>query len=360
MIFDLAKVRTNTEKSRGSKSHFDFIDESALEEHVKVRVLLNKALEVFSGEARSEIISRIKKNDEEKFHSVCFELLVAFIFKQLDCEIEEHPNIIGSEKHPDFFIKFKSGESFYLELVTVQEYDDWSLEECKRFIRDLRDEEYYLNINSVDGRDLSHDEYKEFRGNIKKWWNINKKIKNSKLVWKNSDGSFSIELEILETSDLGLSSMFVWVNFHTQLLKSLKKKAKRYGDLEHPYIIATTFRPSSFSIGLQQIPELLERTLYGGASIFNPETGQTELLRNLWNTNTQTQTYNNVSGVLFFDEMNVYRVFEPFKYCLFLNDFSNRPAPSVLQSLFNFYYVKDNESYQGNRLVLNSLFNSCI
>ena len=102
MIFDLAKVRTNTEKSRGSKSHFDFIDESALEEHVKVRVLLNKALEVFSGEARSEIISRIKKNDEEKFHSVCFELLVAFIFKQLDCEIEEHPNIIGSEKHPDF------------------------------------------------------------------------------------------------------------------------------------------------------------------------------------------------------------------------------------------------------------------
>ncbi|MNF11679.1 hypothetical protein D3C80_2129410 [compost metagenome] len=58
--------------------------------------------------------------------------------------------------------------------------------------------------------------------------------------------------------------------------------------------------------------------------------------------------------------MNVYRVFEPFKYCLFLNDFSKRPAPSVLQSFFNFYYVKDNESYQGNRLVLNSLFNSCI
>ncbi|MCU4615870.1 hypothetical protein [Acinetobacter lwoffii] len=360
MIFDLTKVRTNTEKSRGSRSHFDFIDESALEEYAKVRVLLNNALEVFSVEGRTEIISRIKKNEEEKFHSVCFELLVAFIFKKIGCEVEDHPNIIDSEKHPDFLITFQNGESFYLELVTVQEYDDWSLEECKRFIRDLRDDKYYLNINSIDGRDLSHDEYKEFRENIKKWWNINKKIKNSKLVWKNSDGSFSIELEILETGELGLSSMFVWVNFHTQFLKSLKKKAKRYGDLEHPYIIATTFRPSSFSIGLQQMPELLERTLYGGASIFNPETEQYELIRNLWNTNTQTQTYNNISGVLFFDELNVYRVFEPFKYCLYLNDFSKWPAPSVLQSVFNFYYVKGNKSYQGSRLVLNSLFNSCI
>ncbi|WP_301430213.1 hypothetical protein [Acinetobacter baumannii] len=360
MIFDLTKVRTNTEKSRGSRSHFDFIDESALEEHAKVRVLLNKALEVFSAEGRSEIISRIKKNEEEKFHSVCFELLVAFIFKQIGCEIEEHPNIIGSEKHPDFLITFQNGESFYLELVTVQEYDDWSLEECTRFIRDFRDDKYYLNINSIDGRDLSHDEYKEFRGNIKKWWNINKKIKNSKLVWENSDGSFSIELEILETGELGLSSMFVRVNFHTQLLKSLKKKAKRYGDLEHPYIIATTFRPSSFSIGLQQMPELLERTLYGGGIIFNPETGKKEPIRNLWNANTKNKTYNNVSGIFFFDELNVYRVFEPFKYCLFLNDFSTRPAPSVLQSLFNFYYVRDDKLYKGYGLTLNSLFNGCI
>lgn len=360
MIFDLTKVRTNTEKSRGSRSHFDFIDESALEEHAKVRVLLNKALEVFSAEGRSEIISRIKKNEEEKFHSVCFELLVAFIFKQIGCEIEDHPKINGSEKHPDFLITFESGESFYLELVTVQEYDDWSLEECKRFIRDFRDEKYYLNINYIDGRKLNYDEYKEFRKNIKKWWIVNKKIKNSKVTWKNSDESFSIELEVLEASDLSLSSMFVWVNFHTKLLKSLKKKAKRYGDLEHPYIIATTFRPSSFSIGLQQIPDLLERTLYGGATILNPETEQYEPIQKLWNSNTQTQTYNNVSGVFFFDELNVYRVFEPFKYCLFLSDFSTRPAPSVLQSLFNFYYVKDNKSYQGNKLILNSLFNSCI
>ena len=345
MLFDIDIARTCTDEKRGMKSHFDFINNSSLEEHHKIRMLLNKCFEEYNQLAQNEIRIRLSENYDESFYSTSFELLVAHLFRTLGCSLEEHPNVEGTDKHPDFLVTLRSGESFFLELVTVGEYDDWSVEEFRRFIASFRDDNY-INIRTTNGRDLHHNEYIKLRKDIKAWWHTHKKIAGSETTWVSSDGSFKTELEILHQSAVGISSTIVPVHFHTKLLDSLKKKANRYGEFDRPYIIATTFRPSTFSAGLQFMQDLLVQSLYGEGLTLNHKTKRYEGASSLWDTHRTKPKYKNVSGILFFDELTPYRALEPFKYCLFLNDDANHPLLDCFKEVFSFYYEKDDLTYK--------------
>ncbi|QQZ29775.1 hypothetical protein HMY34_13880 [Thiothrix subterranea] len=120
MLFDIKFDRVCTDKDRGKKSHFEFINNSALPEYCKIRSLLNMCFNEFDEKSQNDIRSRIIKNkSEEKFYSTCFELLVAHIFRRLGCQLEEHPNISDTNKRPDFLVTLSDGEYFYLENMMI-------------------------------------------------------------------------------------------------------------------------------------------------------------------------------------------------------------------------------------------------
>lgn len=356
MLFEENKERTCTEKSCKNKTNFEFIDQSCLEDHHNIRKLLNICFSQVSEHSKHEIKRRICSPIDAEFHAICFELLIGCLFRTIGCIVEEHPVVAGTSKHPDFLVTLTSGESFYLELVTIGEYDDSSIVRFKSAIEKLRNENYFINIKELSGRTVNHENSIELIKSIKKWWKLNKTKSTTAVVFESKNKEFSATLEILPTTEVGLSGTIVHVNFHTQLLEKIKKKAKRYGELDLPYIIATTFRPSQFSVALQFMPALITCALYGG-SFFNPETGLIEKSRGLWNVDGKNKTYKNVSGVMFFDELTIYRALAPFKYCLFLNHFANNPIYEGIATYFRIYYIVDENIHHRDGVRISDIFN---
>lgn len=352
MLFEENKKRFCTEKHNKNKTNFDFIDQSCLEEHSVIRKLLNICFSQITPTSKNEIRARIKSSKESEFHAVCFELLIGNLFKTAGCSLEEHPIVPNSNKHPDFLVTLTSGERFYLELVTIGEYDDSSVTRFKSFVKKLRNNENFVNIKEFSGRTISHNDNIKLQESIKKWWQKNKKIPSNTMTFESENKAFCVTLEILSHQEIGIEATVANINFHTQLLEKLKKKANRYGELNLPYVIATTFRPSLFSAGLQFMGELIESTLYGGGRAYNPTSKKFEMCDSLWNVDKEKKTYGNVSGVLFFDELTIYRALEPFKYCFFLNHFAKNPIYEVLTHYFNIYYTDGSTNYRrpGNRI----------
>lgn len=345
MLFDDIKERTCTDRICINKTNYEFLDQSSLDEHAQVRKFLNLCFLDINQSSKNEIKSRVQSSLESVFHAVCFELIVGHLFKTLGCSLEEHPEILGTEKHPDFLVTLQSGEQFYLELVTIDEYDDSSIEEFEGFIKKLRNENYFAHIREITGRKINHNDNVKLRELIRKWWCKNNTSIVSPVTFENEGKDFKVELEILSIGTFATSSSIAGIRFHSQLLEKLKKKANRYGKFNLPYIIATTFRPSRHSLVLQFMQRLIVDTLYGGSTIYNLEKRKLEPIRSLWNVDREEKTYSNVSGVLFFDELTAMRALKPFKYCLFLNHFSKTPVYDGLTDFFAMFYSDGMNEY---------------
>lgn len=359
MLFDEKTIRVRKDSKRANESHYDFINNSALEEISNVRKLLNACFHKYELQAQNEIKSRIVENKgDEKFFSTCFELLIFYLFTNLGYQLIEHPHVNGSLKQPDFLVTSKTGESFYLELVTIEEYDDQSVEDFKHFINSLSNNITFVHIKNFSGRKLKHHDFIELRKDIKEWWHLNKKNIGANNIWKNSTLDFITELEVMSKSNPAIQSTVVPTYFHIKLLDSLKKKAKKYGDFDRPYIIATTFRPSSFSAGLQFISETLIQTFYGTGLILDPNTATLGIPKSLWKTSSNQPSYRGVSGVLFFDELTPYRALDKFKYCLFLNNNANYPLSDYFKVLLNHYPINNNIEHRF--LMLHSVFQQAL
>lgn len=118
------KLRNTIEHKTSSKAMFTYLDESSHSKAEYLRKLLNRFFETFNlnstPEETKEIYQRIKSNNDE-FHSAFFELMIHFILINQGYELEIHPTLDNCSKKPDFLVKHKNGENFYLELVTVQD-----------------------------------------------------------------------------------------------------------------------------------------------------------------------------------------------------------------------------------------------
>lgn len=357
MLFNLDKKRYKTEVQLVGVTNYDFLDDSCLNEHHKVRVLINKCIENYSSESRSEIISRIKSRDAEHFHSACFELLLFNMFKCFGFEVEEHPEVFGTTKRPDFLITMRNGSKFYLELATIAESDNTQIEELKKYISKLSNDEFAINISRISGRGLLHSELSELKGELKKWWVTKSKAQCLGEFYNYKTSDIDILFEIV-SGEFRISGDVSFVQFHTQLADKLRKKANRYGRLEYPYIIAVTFRPSTYSAAVSYMQGLIEVAIYGG-SVINAQ-GEVVSCESLWRTKRNEVNNRNVSGVLFFDELTVYRAMKPFKYVLFNNEDASHKLEDSLLNYFQTLTLHGDNYMKRDGFALHSVFTSLI
>lgn len=344
MLFDELKKRTCTEGKCIGQTNYDFLDQSSLEEHIQIRKFLNLCFSKINEASKHEIKARVHSPLESVFHAVCFELIINHLFITLGCSLEEHPEVQGTEKHPDFLVTLPNGKQFYLELVTINEYDDSSIDDLEHFVEKLKNEHCFANIKEITGRKISHNDNIELRKLILNWWHENNTKIVSPVTFENKSKDLQIKIEILPNSSSAISSYMGIIKFHSQLVSKLKKKANRYGEFNLPYIIATTFRPSRFSAGIQLMENLIIDSLYGG-NIYNPDSQKIEPIRSLWSVDSKNKTYSNVSGVFFFDELTVMRALAPFKYCLFINHFAKNAVPEEIKDWFNIFYIDGENTY---------------
>ena len=361
------KERVNKVNERGkSQSLYDFLDESAHENHEKIRIFLNYALKLYDEESQKRIVDDIvkNKNSDEKFYSSCFELIVSYIFREIaGYTLEPHPSLSDTDKKPDFLVTTPDGEPFYLELVTVGENDDSQLVRIKEYIKKFQNinkssgQKTEIAIIDVVGRGFSHDDIDELYREISAWWNDNKNNIGEKLIKTFNDNSICFEIVI--QGELFIESLLDNTKFHEKLLDSLEKKAKRYGQLDFPFVIAITFRPSVFSDGVFLQDTLIAASMYGG-KIWDCNQKKERNIKSFWEAFQEKKRNRQVGGVLYFDSLTPERL-EGFGYVLFLNHFSDKPLPSDLKEFLPYYYVinkdearQDSQRRRNGNLIVNA------
>lgn len=332
----------NIDRNNG-ESYFNAITRlsESNQDYLKMKTLLDICLNKYKEQERDELITRLQSSDES-FFSTCFEILVHYLFTMLNAEIISHPQLPGSNKRPDFLIKFDN-EEFYLELCTIQESDLTQIYQLKEFIRKCGEDIHIVNLN-VD--ELQHVDRIALEKEIKDWYTENRGKSLQRYFQFNQSKYGGVELVIGSSPPVKSENHRTY--FHEQLLKKLGKKASKYGKLDKPYIIATTFRPSSISHILEYNTEFyqIEQVLYGIDNATD----------SFWRKDKKAR-YTRVSAVLLFNLLTIENALNPIKYVLCLNPEAIHSNLPKKLDLFNIFYIKDGEAFKSdNGLILDSIF----
>ena len=202
-LFDDKKRVIKAKKRANNQSMYDYLDISGLIEHKKIREFLNSSIHLYDQDSQRRIIDDIlkNKNSDEKFYSTCFELIVSYIFRKIGgYTLEPHPNLPNTNKKPDFLVKISDTDEFYLELVTISEYNENQINEIRKFIEKFhnisksKNIETVIMIKNIKGRDFSHDNIKELYKEIPEWWSINKNIPGEKLCKEFNENSICFQI----------------------------------------------------------------------------------------------------------------------------------------------------------------------
>lgn len=347
-LFD-KKERIKDVAERGSLPLYDFFDKYNNDKHNKIRDFLNKSFSQYNEENQKRIYDEIIKNksSDEKFYSTCFELIIYYLFREFGYTLEPHPSINNVATKPDFLVTVDNGKKFYLELVTVGESDqeDIQIKRLEGFLAKFENHidknhidntKYCIRINKLYGRGISHDMIEDIKSLVKKWWDYSKKTLGTRFPY--SKNGVNLEFEICKMDDKAhIQALMRETRIHDKLLDSLNKKADKYGkNLDFPYVIATTFRPSLSLDYLYSCPTIIPTTLYGG-NILN-KNKKTNYFEGLWNT-FKKQKNNHVNAILFFDSLIPEKMLEKFYYNLFINKYATHNLPDSLMEKLPYYYV---------------------
>lgn len=313
------KIRKDMKPSKNSDDKYDFLDRSGRKFSERIRNELNKW---FSNLPKNEQ-NTMKRRFKTEFNSAFFELFLHELFIRMGYELTIHPDISESSNHPDFLVE-KENIKFYLE-ATVN--NDLSNEEQRQ---KAKVQAYYDEINKIDSPNcyLRLNEVKIPKKvqpagrKIRSY--LTRKLKNldiESLISKFKNNGFN-ELPIWTYQDednvvvkitpipklnnskeksndrpIGMYPIKTkWGGTVSSLYNSLVNKAGKYGDLNHPYIIAVN---SLSDFGTEKYE--IMNALFGDERYYfntNGEPIHKDRKRNGFFYNSEEAQYTRVSGVI--------------------------------------------------------------
>jgi hypothetical protein len=254
------KTHDNYRRAMFGEDVYNYFDTNAQTKIAEIRKLLNRWFESYPEEYKIDLQHSFKN----RFYDAFYELFIHETFYRQGYKLEPHPPIENSEKRPDFIAR-KGEEEFYIEATTVSFLS--SLEKRKENFR----EKFIEELNKMNSANfwlgLKSLEFK--KSNVPKVGPLRKKIE-SQLCQINStdikfherktllnqelkfeDDNLRIILKVFIKSEsantekdfrpIGVQFFPVTIKDATEdsdkILKSFKKKSKRYGHLNKPYII---------------------------------------------------------------------------------------------------------------------------
>jgi hypothetical protein len=257
--------RINCNYSEYSEPKFTFINNSARAGFDEIRCVLEKWFTHYPISGQADLRSRFRSKINSHHQAAFFELFLHELLLKLNCKIELHPDIPDKLKTPDFLVETLKGERFYLEatLVTNESEAETAAQARMNSVYDILNREvdstnFSLAI-SIKGSPKTPPPAK----NLSKFVNerlselnpdeiIELYYSNRKTeipFWKFEYDGWKIEIRPIPKKSeargkLGKrpivmqSTVFRWMDHRTSIKNSIIKKAKKYGDLNLPYIIA--------------------------------------------------------------------------------------------------------------------------
>jgi hypothetical protein len=250
--------RVDLDPSFHNENPYDYYDRSARTDISNVRQLLNSWFSTYPDKEKKEIKSRFKKT----FSSAFYELFIYQLFKCQGFEIEIHPEIPGSMKHPDFLLK-KGNIEFYLEAKEARDKSEAEEALDKRInhvydsLNKIKSPNFLLKIDELILKSSQQPSTKKAIEKIETdLAKYDPDDLSDKLTKLGLDGAVRIEFENpdlklvvalipkipsarnLEGRPIGMYPFeSFWGGSEDSIKDSFTKKSKRYGNLDKPYFI---------------------------------------------------------------------------------------------------------------------------
>lgn len=140
--------RRDRSPRRPNESSFGFLNRSGSDFFVPVRELLQRWVDELPSDDRPGVAGNLSSGDDDAFDGAFWELYLHQMLTGSGFDVEIHPDVPGTSKHPDFLVH--APQPFYLEAVSIGIAPEKRTSE-----RRLRAVEAILDSTRVDGWTLS-------------------------------------------------------------------------------------------------------------------------------------------------------------------------------------------------------------
>lgn len=243
---------------RYTEDSFSFYDRSAWPAIENVRCLINRWAEAYPETEQKDLLTRLQTD----FDSTFFELFTFSFFAGLGFELSSHPKLAHTSKKCDFEVR-GTGQLFYLECISTSGLSD--AEKARKntenyfydFFNELDLPGFYIRIAELEFKDASYPAFKKIRNYLSTQINA---IDPDSIEFPairefsdlpaivHDDPKFLLKIELLPKDKIarGKSGRAIGVfttKFHVGgfghvISDAIKRKATRYGELAHPYMVA--------------------------------------------------------------------------------------------------------------------------
>lgn len=345
--------RTNNSPMKNSESYFNFYNNSSLPAMKSVRNLIEECASKYPKSEVKDLISRLRSGDDIHFKSASFELFLHEILIRQGYELIPHPDLPnGSSYKPDFLVKNKTGEEFYLEAVLATEKNelDKGGELRKGVVLDSLSEKPHKNFMVAiddEGSPRSPPSGKKLLKIIHKWLDtldpdeIISEIECyglesiSPLKWEHDGWCLQIRPIPLKPERRNKSSNLVgiggtgggFVDSWNPIKKAIKLKGGRYGEFDKPHVVAVNLD----NFHLDRIDEM--QALYGQEQFIFQRGGNAvprmERAPNGAWYGIKGPQYKRVSAAWLFNDLHASSLAVR-KSTIYLNPWANYPIPESL------------------------------
>lgn len=254
------KERTDFNFANHLDDLFDFYDRSAKPEFTKVRNVINEWFIDYPQSEKSELKTRFRK----AFSPAFFELFVYQLFTKQGFTLTPHPQIIGTNKAPDFLAE-KGDLSFYIEAKEITDTSEAEASVNKKVnaiydaLSRLNIPNYWLIIEQLKIKSIEQPSSKKIIGYLESqlpdyiskiveanielsdWGRIMPLVvdkEDVKLVVRLFPKSAEHSQNKSTPTIGGLPGGSGWGYGEEELIRTaVHKKASRYGELDKPYLI---------------------------------------------------------------------------------------------------------------------------
>lgn len=268
---------------RATETDFAFLDRCSWPAAERVRKFIDDCLAQYPEAERPELMARIRSGDDRAFRSATFELFLHEYLRRKDHTLIAHPELPGcTTTRPDFLVTCSDGSSFYLEAVSAADRDGRSqagealIDTTLQHLTDASHASFFVEVASTGYPD-TQPSGRRLAADVVAWLNTLNPDEAIALMeqgefdqlpsmeWKHEEWTLTItalpcrpdargrQRRLIGAQNLGAR----WIDGWTPIRDALMTKARRYGDIDLPLVVAVNVR----SHGLDQIDEM--QALFG-------------------------------------------------------------------------------------------------
>lgn len=241
---------------------FRYLNRSGRPEVDAVRAKFNELIERYPESHKAGLVTRFRSDDDVAHHSAVFELLLHEALLCVGATIEAvEPKLAHTDRSPDFLVRSPDGERFYLEATLATGMTDTDRRSKRLFdaavqaANEVTSTQFLLSAR-FSGMPSGPIRLRRLRASVESWletldYDQVKALGDDAIAndppFRHEENNLTVELWPIPLKDpgkpveraIGMQWGSAWSKTVGGALRSaLNGKARRYGNLDLPYVIA--------------------------------------------------------------------------------------------------------------------------